>query len=99
MKQTDKIHKYLGENKEVLFTLFDVSSRYYYKLERSTKWEAITYKCFDGDRQFYEHTIHHIDDAYAWFLLRNEEKVIERLYKKAHSMAQKALINADANGC
>lgn len=99
MKQTDGILKYLSDNNEVLFTLSNISTRYYYKLERSVKGSEITYKCFDGSRQFYKNTIHHIDDAYAWFFLRNEEKVIERLYKKAHDMAQKALINADANGC
>ena len=99
MKQINKIHKYLGENNEVLFTLSSVSNRYFYTLLRSETTPEVTYMCYDGGRKFFEHTITHIDDTYSWFLLRNPEKIVERLYSKAHSMAQKALINADSNGC
>lgn len=93
------VTKYFNDSGEVLFRLTDVDPRYYYKLTRVPDSSGIVYMCYDGDNLFSEDVIGHIDDSYSWFLLRNKEKIAERLYKVAHSMAQKALINANENGC
>ncbi len=92
------VDKFLGENNEVLFRPHGVHVRYYYKLERAVTGTYVTYSCYDGEKLFYSLEIRHIDDARAWFFMRDEEKIINRLYRKAHIMAKKALISAEING-
>ena len=92
-----KIERYVNDNNDVLFRLTN-NVRYYYKLHRAKNGKEITYICFNKDEVFYEKSISHIDDFYAWFFISNTEKVVERLYEKAHNMAKTAIINAYVNG-
>tara|TARA_R110000772_G_scaffold95789_3_gene194147 strand:- start:1405 stop:1719 length:315 start_codon:yes stop_codon:yes gene_type:complete len=101
VKHIEKATKYTGRNGEVLFTLHNVACRYYYTLKRS-KTGSITYICYDGvgdNNEICNETVNPIDDAYSWFMLIRGEKLVEILYNRAHKMAQKALISANANGC
>ena len=92
-----KIERYIDKDDCVLFRLTN-NVRYYYKLHRSKTNNKIAYTCFKYNEIICIKEISHIDDFYAYFFINDTEKIIERLYEKAHIMAKKALINAYVNG-
>lgn len=92
-----KIERYRNDDDCVLFRLTN-NVRYYYKLHRSKTNNKVAYTCFNNNEIICTKEISHIDDFYAWIFMNNTEKIIERLYEKAHNMAKKAIINAYVNG-
>jgi hypothetical protein len=98
--EKDVVRKYFGYENEVRFTLANTEGeRYFYVLRRDSEVPIITYKCYDRFKCFYTGRVTHIDDTKAWFTMRDNESIVERLYLKAHNWAQKALKNAELNGC